>query len=146
MIDARELYQELILDHNRSPKNFRVIETSTAKSKGYNPLCGDHYTVYVELDGGRISDVSFQGAGCAISKASASLMTQHVKGKTIPEALSAVEKFQSLVTGQAEASEALGSLNAFESLKNFPMRVKCATLSWHALKAATQGETEVTTE
>jgi nitrogen fixation NifU-like protein len=147
----RELYQEVILDHNKHPRNFRVIESPTKSVEGYNPLCGDHYTIYVNVDGGVITDVSFQGAGCAISKASASVMSQVLKGKTMSEANALFEEFHELVTGKRSAEDdidRLGKLAAFSGVSEFPARVKCASLAWHTLKAALEGETneKVTTE
>ena len=142
MSDLRELYQEVILDHNKHPRNFRVMETPTTSVDGYNPLCGDHYTIYVKVADGRISDVSFQGAGCAISKASASVMSQVLKGKTVEEAGTVFEEFHRLVTGQQKSEEdleRLGKLAAFSGVSEFPARVKCASLAWHTLKAALDG-------
>ncbi len=146
----RDLYQEVILDHNKHPRNFRVMERPTRSVEGYNPLCGDHYTIYLKLQDGVIADVSFQGAGCAISKASASVMSQVLKGKTVEEAGALFEEFHKLVTGQVDAeaeADRLGRLAAFAGVSEFPARVKCASLAWHTLKAALeQGETTVTTE
>lgn len=133
-----ELYQELILEHNRSPRNYREIPEADAHAEGNNPLCGDQVRVYVRLDGDRIEDVSFQGSGCAISRASASLMTGAVKGKTREEADALFDRFHGLVTGTLPQSEAatLGKLAAFAGVAEFPIRVKCASLPWHTLKAA----------
>ena len=133
-----ELYQELILEHNRSPRNYREIPEADAHAEGNNPLCGDQVRVYVRLDGDRIEDVSFQGSGCAISRASASLMTGAVKGKTREEAAALFDRFHGLVTGTLPQSEAatLGKLAAFAGVAEFPIRVKCASLPWHTLKAA----------
>lgn len=140
MSDASELYQSIILDHNRAPRNFRAMDATARQVEGYNPLCGDHLTVWVKLDGDRVSDVSFQGSGCAISKASASLMTTVVKGKTIVEAENVFESFHRMLTGQGEPAEDLPSrLAVFAGVREFPARVKCATLSWHAVKAALDG-------
>lgn len=140
MTDA--LYQELILDHNRKPKNFRVMEHADREIVGHNPLCGDQLTLWVKLDGETISDVSFQGQGCAISKASASMMTTSVKGKTREEADALFDKFHDLVTGKLDESQQkeLGSLRAFGGVSKFPLRVKCASLAWHTLKSALSGE------
>ncbi len=150
MSDLRELYQEVILDHNRNPRNFRTMEKPTVSVEGFNPLCGDHYTVFLKMEGETIADVSFQGAGCAISKASASVMSQVLKGKTRSEANAVFEEFHRLVTGQRtgdDSVEALGRLAAFGGVSEFPARVKCASLAWHTLKAALDGEAEqVTTE
>jgi len=147
MTDLRELYQQVILDHNRNPRNYREIEHATKRVDGYNPLCGDHYTIFLELDGDLIKDVSFIGNGCAISKSSASVMTTSVKGKRIGEAERMFEIFHRLVTGEpAGLSEAeLGRLAAFSGVSEFPARVKCATLAWHTLHNALQGEEEVVT-
>lgn len=149
MADASELYQEIILEHNRSPRNFHPMEAPDREAQGYNPLCGDRLKVQLKLAGDRIADVSFQGSGCAISKASASLMTMAVKGKTTAEAQRMFESFQRLVTGQGGAAADLPPrLAVFTGVREFPMRVKCATLSWHALKAALEGDgtTPVSTE
>jgi nitrogen fixation NifU-like protein len=144
--DLNELYQEVILDHNRSPRNFRALPDANRRAEGDNPLCGDHFTVFLKLDHDVIRDVSFQGAGCAISKASASLMTEQLKGKTAAEARSFFDQFQKmLVTGEAD-EEAMGSLCALGGVHKFPMRVKCAILSWHAMLAALNGQPAVSTE
>jgi nitrogen fixation NifU-like protein len=132
-----ELYQSIILDHNRRPRNFRVMEDASAHAEGKNPLCGDQLTIWLKLDGNVISDVSFQGSGCAISKASASLMTAAVKGKTRDEAEALFNQFHGVVTGaHPENAEALGSLKALSGVSRFPLRVKCASLAWHAMHAA----------
>jgi nitrogen fixation NifU-like protein len=143
MTDA--LYQELILDHNRRPKNFRVMEHADNEVVGHNPLCGDQLTLWLKMDGDTIADVSFQGQGCAISKASASLMTTTVKGKTRAEAEVLFDKFHDLVTGKLDEAHAkeLGSLRAFGGVSKFPLRVKCASLAWHTLKSALHGEGQV---
>src|SRR5262249_28867054 len=126
-----------ILDHNRAPRNFRTMPAADREAEGYNPLCGDQLQVWLKLDGDRISDVSFQGSGCAISKASASLMTTVVKGKTLPEAAKIFESFHRMVTGQGGPADDLPTkLAVFAGVREFPARVKCATLSWHALKTA----------
>jgi nitrogen fixation protein NifU and related proteins len=142
----QELYQEMILDHNRRPRNFRVIEGGR-KSEGYNPLCGDRLTVYLRVEDGRIQDASFQGSGCAISKASASMMTDSVKGKTLKEAEALFERFHEMVTGRdkesQEGHEDLGKLSVLAGVRQFPIRVKCATLPWHALRAAAASRSEV---
>ena len=141
MTDVSELYQSLILDHNRSPRNYRALERANRRAEGYNPLCGDHFTVWLQLDGDRISDVTFQGSGCAISKASASLMTMAVKGKTVDEAGRMFESFHRMVTGQGGPDADLPpKLAVFAGVREFPSRVKCASLSWHALKSAIDGE------
>jgi nitrogen fixation NifU-like protein len=148
MPDLRELYQELILEHSKKPRNFRVMEAADRKVEGFNPLCGDHFTVFVQMEGDTVKDLSFQGAGCALSKASASMMTQTLKGKTKAQAEAMFEKFHALVTGQAKAdAEDLGRLAVFSGVSEYPVRVKCATLAWHAMHAALEGEKEaVTTE
>ncbi len=146
MSELQELYQQVILDHNKSPRNFRKMESFDRKIEGYNPLCGDHYTIYVRFDGDSIVDVSFQGAGCAISKASASVMSAEVKGKTKAEVEKLFEQFHRLVTGAArgESSEpSLGKLEAFSGVSEFPARVKCASLPWHTLRAAIQNKEQV---
>jgi nitrogen fixation NifU-like protein len=141
MSGLSELYQNVILEHNRSPRNFRAMEDADRKAEGHNPLCGDELTVWVRMDGDVISDVSFRGAGCAISRASASLMTGAVKGKTRAEAEALFQRFHRLVTGTlpADESETLGKLAVFSGVSAFPVRVKCASLSWHTLKAALDG-------
>ncbi len=150
MSQIRELYQQIILDHNRSPRNFRKMPDATAKVEGYNPLCGDHYTVYLKLEGEKIVDISFDGAGCAISKASASVMSQLVKGKTRSEAEQLFEVFRDLVTGNPGAAvrvAELGKLAAFAGVSDYPARVKCASLAWHTMHSAlTSDTTTVTTE
>ena len=147
MNELRELYQQVILDHNRKPRNYRAIENDHLEADGYNPLCGDQVKVYVELDGETIADVSFTGEGCAISKASASLMTERLKGKTVKEASAIFEEFHAMVTGepgQHTPSENLGKLAVFAGVCEFPVRVKCATLAWHTLNAAVEGRQEAT--
>ncbi len=150
MSHVNELYQQVILDHNKSPRNFRAMDNATRRVEGFNPLCGDHYTVYVKLEGERIADISFEGAGCAISKASASVMSSMVKGRTIREAEELFRDFHRLVTGEAEGEgsiERLGKLAAFAGVSEFPARVKCASLAWHTLHAAVQSDaTTVSTE
>ncbi len=147
MSDLRELYQQVILDHNRNPRNFKAIPNATRKVEGYNPLCGDHYTVFLQLDGDTIRDVGFTGNGCAISKASASVMSSTVKGKQRAEAESLFDVFHKLVTGEnAGLSEAeLGKLAAFSGVSEFPARVKCATLAWHTLRTALESDQDVVT-
>jgi nitrogen fixation NifU-like protein len=138
MATLSSLYQDLILDHNRKPRNFRIMENANRRAEGNNPLCGDQLTVWLLMEDDRIRDVSFEGSGCAISKASASLMTTAVKGKTRREAEALFGSFHRLVTGSLPPSEAdaLGKLVAFKGVSDYPIRVKCASLSWHALKAA----------
>ena len=148
MSDLRDLYQEVILDHGKSPRNFHTLEAPAEHAEGYNPLCGDRVTVYVRTEGDRIADVSFVGDGCAISKASASMMTGAVKGKARTEADRLFHAFHDLVTGAPGADpEALGKLAAFGGVSEFPARVKCASLAWHTLQAALAGTHDpVTTE
>lgn len=145
--ELRDLYQEVILEHSRKPRNFGVLESANHRAEGYNPLCGDHYTVFVNVKDGAISEISFQGSGCAISKASASMMTQTLKGKSAQEAEALFTRFHELVTGRGEAVDALGKLAVFAGVSEFPLRVKCATLAWHAMRAALRGEEQaVSTE
>jgi nitrogen fixation NifU-like protein len=146
MMDLRELYQDIILDHGRHPRNFRAIEHPTHSAQGYNPLCGDRVRIYLTLDGDRISDISFQGRGCAISTAAASLMTEILAGKTIDEARALFAQFHARVTGGEPAAdlpellaEEAERLEPLTGVKAYPARVKCATLSWHALEAALTG-------
>ena len=150
MDDLRELYQATILGHNKKPRNFRVIEDSSHEADGHNPLCGDQLTLYARItDDGTLEDVSFQGSGCAISKASASLMTDHVMGKSLAEIDADFERFHDLVTSSPSEdtnTDGLGKLAVFAGVREYPMRVKCATLAWHALKAALEGEASAKTE
>jgi nitrogen fixation NifU-like protein len=149
MPDLRELYQEIILEHSKAPRNFRQLADANQKAEGFNPLCGDHFTVYLEVEGESIRDIAFQGSGCAISKASASMMTQAVKGRSKAEAHQLFETFHKLVTtGEANGEKAeLGKLAVFSGVSEFPVRVKCATLAWHTLEAALEGKQEpVSTE
>jgi nitrogen fixation NifU-like protein len=143
MSELRDLYQELIVDHNKNPRNYGVLADANRRAEGYNPLCGDKVTVYLHVDGDRIDDVRFEGAGCAISTASASLMTQAVKGKTIAEAEQLFEAFHAMVTGQDTSEETagrLGKLAVLAGVREYPSRVKCATLAWHTLHNAAHGE------
>jgi len=148
MADLRDLYQEVILEHSKAPRNYRELEAADRKAEGYNPLCGDRYTVYLQMEGDSIRDIGFQGSGCAISKASASMMTQSLKGKTRAEAQKLFNSFHQVVTGQANGDQAeLGKLRVFSGVSEFPLRVKCATLAWHTLAAALEGKQEaVSTE
>jgi nitrogen fixation NifU-like protein len=149
MSELSDLYQEVILDHNKNPRNFREIEDADQTADGKNPLCGDALRVYIAMDGDKIADVAFKGSGCAISKASASMMTQAVKGKTREETEHLFEEFHRMVTGELdiEADENdLGKLRIFAGVLEFPARVKCASLSWHTLNAALHGDETVTTE
>ena len=136
MSDLRELYQEVILDHNKHPRNFRELDGADRHADGYNPLCGDRLAVYLNLDGDIITDVSFVGSGCAISKASASLMTDAVKGKTLAQAEQLFQKFHRMVTDDTSTDgETLGKLAVLEGVRDYPTRVKCASLAWHTLRA-----------
>lgn len=144
MSDLRELYQQVILDHNKNPRNFRELPDATRRVDGYNPLCGDHYTIFLKLDDGKIEDVSFTGSGCAISKASASVMSSMVKGQSLAKADALFETFHDLVTHHGEPSgEDIGRLAAFSGVSEFPARVKCATLPWHTLKTALHEQKDV---
>jgi len=147
--ELRELYQEYVLDHGKNPRNFRFPDGATHEADGYNPLCGDKITVKIEVEGDVIRDVGFQGQGCAISTASASTMTEAVKGKTLAEAKQYFDTFLAMVKGEAEPDlldEELETLSVFAGVAEFPMRVKCATLAWHTLTAALEGQDEVSTE
>lgn len=147
MSELSDLYQEVILDHNRRPRNFRVIESPSHHAEGYNPLCGDRLDLFVTVEGDRIADVAFQGSGCAISKASASLMTDALKGHTLAEARELFERFHRMVTTPPDAPvEDLGKLSVLAGVREFPVRVKCASLAWHTLKAALDREEKVSTE
>ena len=150
MADLRELYQEVILDHNRKPRNFRRLGAPTAAAEGHNPLCGDRISVELEVEGDTLRDIAFQGSGCAISKASASMMTAALKGKTVDEAAAAVEQFRAMLIEERpsdDASALPGRLAVLAGVREFPIRIKCATLPWHTLRAALQGQGEpVTTE
>ena len=148
MSDLRELYQEVLLDHNRKPRNFRQLEGANRTAEGFNPLCGDQVTVYLLMEDGVIRDIAFQGLGCAISQAAASMMTVSVKGKTEKEAEALFERFHSMLTGGADGVAAqLGKLAVFAGVCEFPIRIKCATLPWHTLHAALTGTPEtVSTE
>ncbi len=149
MSELSELYQEVILDHNRRPHNFRAIESPSARQEGYNPLCGDRLTLYLTVDGDVIKDAAFQGQGCAISKASASLMTDAVKGKTVAEARALFEQFHAMITSNPDTPAAdLGKLSVFAGVREFPTRIKCASLAWHTMKAAVahEGDAPVSTE
>jgi nitrogen fixation NifU-like protein len=149
MFDLDDLYQETILDHNRHPRNFGKLEGCDFSAEGRNPLCGDQLVIYVKVEDDVVEDIRFEGSGCAISKASASLMTESLKGKTRDEVADVFQRFRNLVMGVDvdTPSEELGKLVAFHGLSEFPVRVKCATLAWHTLQAALQNESEpVTTE
>ncbi|MFQ5882506.1 MAG: Fe-S cluster assembly sulfur transfer protein SufU [Candidatus Methylomirabilales bacterium] len=150
MSDLRELYQQVILDHNKKPRNFQKLEGANRTAEGHNPLCGDYVTVYLQLEDHVIRKISFQGSGCAISKASASMMTDSMKGKSRAEAQVLFERFHDLVTGEGDRAGDpvdLGKLAVFSGVSEFPVRVKCATLAWHTLRAALEGKGEtVSTE
>lgn len=150
MADLRELYQELILEHCKAPRNYKLPADANHKAEGYNPLCGDHYTVSICMDGDAIKDIGFEGSGCAISKASASMMTQALKGKTRAEAEALFERFHDLVTSgsdDASSREEMGKLAVFSGVVDFPTRVKCATLAWHTMRTALEGtQDSITTE
>lgn len=147
MSELRDLYQEVILEHSKHPRNYRVMETANRKAEGFNPLCGDHYTIFVNVAGDAIRDISFQGSGCAISKASASMMSQALKDKTTAEAEDLFDKFHRIITGQeTDTAESLGKLTVFAGVAGFPTRVKCATLAWHTLRAALEGRQIASTE
>ncbi|MFN0084611.1 MAG: Fe-S cluster assembly sulfur transfer protein SufU [Blastocatellia bacterium] len=150
MSDISELYQQVILDHNRKPRNFRVLDKATRTQEGYNPLCGDQLTLYLEMDGEVIRDISFQGQGCAISKASASMMTAAIKDKTKEEAERLFTEFHRMVKGELDPKAEphhLGRLTILAGVSEYPARVKCASLSWHTLHAALEGQDDpVSTE
>lgn len=150
MFDAQDLYQEIVMDHNRRPRNFGSIADSTSSSEGFNPLCGDQVTVFLKVSDEIVEDVSFEGVGCAISKSSASMMTEGVKGKSVAEALTVFQAFRRMLTttsDQVEDSEVLGDLEILKGVSQYPTRIKCATLSWHTLQAALQGSgSDVSTE
>jgi nitrogen fixation NifU-like protein len=147
MSDMRELYQEVILDHNRNPRNFGVLEGANRHAVGHNPLCGDNVEVFMDVEDGRIHDIRFKGNGCAISKASASMMTSELKGKTIEEARGIMAKFHDLVVGGGDESDDMGKLAVFSGVCDYPARVKCASLAWHTLTAALDGSQDpVSTE
>ena len=149
MSELSELYQQVILDHNKKPRNFHKLENANRSAEGYNPLCGDHLNVYLHVEDDQVKEVSFEGSGCAISKASASMMTQAVKGKTKAEAELLFSEFHRMATGELDAeSDAnhLGKLTIFAGVREFPARVKCATLSWHTMHAALNEQDKISTE
>jgi nitrogen fixation NifU-like protein len=151
MSDLSELYQEMILDHNKNPKNYRVMDDATHDAHGANPLCGDKVHLFVKLRNDVIDDISFEGSGCAISKASASLLTEHLKGRSIEESRTIFDNMHKLLTGKEDEMtleiDDLGKLQAMSGVSEFPMRVKCASLVWHTFHSAIEGtETETTTE
>jgi nitrogen fixation NifU-like protein len=144
MSELRELYQSTILDHNKSPRNFGKLSHANREANGHNPLCGDRITIHADVEGDALRDVAFEGAGCAISTASASLMTQAVKGKPLAAVNALFERFHELVTAGGEPDPALGKLAVFAGVREYPMRVKCATLAWHTLRAALEGRRDTT--
>jgi nitrogen fixation NifU-like protein len=149
MSELSELYQQVILDHNKKPRNFHKMEAANRTAEGYNPLCGDQLTVYMDVEGDVVRDISFEGSGCAISKAAASMMTQAVKGRTRAEAETLFDEFHRMVTGEMNEETTphhLGRLTIFSGVRDFPARVKCATLSWHTMNAALKGEDVISTE
>jgi nitrogen fixation NifU-like protein len=149
MSELSELYQQVILDHNKKPRNFHKMEGANRRAEGYNPLCGDQLTVYLDLEENVVKDVSFEGSGCAISKAAASMMTQALKGKSLAEAETLFNEFHRMVTGELDEEAEpnhLGRLTIFSGVRDYPARVKCATLSWHTMYAALKGEEMVSTE
>lgn len=145
--DLSDLYQEVILDHSKQPRNFRELDGASNTAKGHNPLCGDNIDIYLKVEEGVISDISFQGSGCAISTASASMMTESLKGKSRKDAVELADHFHRVVTGRNEGEKDLGKLTVFTGVQEFPVRIKCATLAWHTLKAALDNQDdEVSTE
>lgn len=155
MSELSELYQQVILDHNKKPRNFRKLETANHSAEGYNPLCGDQLTVYLNLEDDAVKEISFEGSGCAISKAAASMMTQAVKGKSKQQAEQLFTKFHGMVTGDMDNDEdkdkeneagGLGNLRVFAGVREFPVRVKCATLAWHTMHAALNNQETISTE
>ncbi|HEU5459447.1 MAG TPA: SUF system NifU family Fe-S cluster assembly protein [Pyrinomonadaceae bacterium] len=149
MSELSELYQQVILDHNKKPRNFRKLDTANYSAEGYNPLCGDHLSVYLNLEDDLVKDVGFEGSGCAISKASASMMTQAIKGKSKEQAETLFKEFHSMVTGELDEEteeNSLGNLKIFAGVREFPVRVKCATLPWHTMQAALNKQDQISTE
>ena len=149
MSELSELYQQVILDHNKKPRNFRKLESANHSAEGFNPLCGDHLTVYLNLEDDAVKEISFEGSGCAISKAAASMMTQAVKGKSKADAEQLFTSFHEMVTSDSDegnVAELLGNLKVFSGVREFPVRVKCATLPWHTMHAALNNEALVSTE
>jgi len=149
MSELSELYQQVILDHNKKPRNFRKLEAANYSAEGYNPLCGDQLKVYLQLEDDTVKDISFEGSGCAISKAAASMMTQAVKGKTKRDAEELFNEFHQMVKGELDEESTpnqLGNLKIFAGVREFPVRVKCATLAWHTMHAALNQQGQVSTE
>jgi nitrogen fixation NifU-like protein len=149
MSELSELYQQVILDHNKKPRNFRKLESANHSAEGFNPLCGDQLTVYLNLEDGTVKEISFEGSGCAISKAAASMMTQAVKGKSKQEAEQLFAEFHGMVTGELDeeaTTNGLGNLKIFSGVREFPVRVKCASLPWHTMHAALNNQAITSTE
>jgi len=149
MSDLKDLYQEIILDHNKNPRNYGKLETSTHKAEGYNPMCGDHYSIYLKVKDGIIEDVTFEGAGCAISKSSASMMTANLKGKTVEDARRMFNEFQDMMTSDKpceEVPEDICTVEPLQGVREFPTRIKCATLIWHTMNKALNGKDNSSTE
>jgi nitrogen fixation NifU-like protein len=149
MSELSELYQQVILDHNKKPRNFRKLEDANHSAEGFNPLCGDHLTIYIDLEDNSVKEIAFEGSGCAISKAAASMMTQAVKGKSREQAEELFNEFHSMVTGELDdetEENNLGNLRIFAGVRDFPVRVKCATLPWHTMHAALNNEQQISTE
>lgn len=148
MSDLEELYREIILEHNKHPSHFHALKDATHSAEGFNPLCGDEITLYLKIQDNRIEDVGFEGEGCAISKASASMMTDLFKGKTLDEAKASMQQVQNMLIGEEQAPdfESMGDLAALSGVRQFPMRIKCATLAWHTFEAALKGEKHISTE
>jgi len=149
MSELSELYQQVILDHNKKPRNFRKLESANHSAEGFNPLCGDQLTVYLNLEDGTVKEISFEGSGCAISKAAASMMTQAVKGKSKQEAEQLFTEFHQMVTGELDeetTTNGLGNLKIFSGVREFPVRVKCASLPWHTMHAALNNQAITSTE
>jgi len=148
MSELRDLYQEVILDHSKNPKNFRCLEDPSRTAEGYNPLCGDKITLFIKMEDGLIRDISFQGSGCAISKASASMMTAALKGKSAEEADAIFQQFHKMLTSDPDNAvdpDDLGKLTVFSGVREFPVRVKCASLAWHTMRSALQGDSDPAT-
>jgi nitrogen fixation NifU-like protein len=145
MSELQDLYQDVVIDHGRNPRNFRELPNATHQAEGYNPLCGDKLTLFIQVEDGVVTDASFQGSGCAISTASASLMTDHLKGKTPEQAEAIFRQFHELLTEEGTETDALGKLTVLEGVSAYPTRIKCATLAWHTLQAALAGKDEAAT-
>lgn len=149
MSELKDLYQEIILDHNKNPRNYGKMNDCTHKAEGYNPMCGDHYSIYLKIENDRIIDVRFEGAGCAISKSSASMMTANLKGKTVEEAKKMFSEFQNMMTSDKpclEVPEEICTIEPLQGVRDFPTRIKCATLIWHTMNNALSGNGKSSTE